>query len=280
MTATPEAPHPPPPANPELPEGVEREPRWPWWFSLAGFGIALGVTLVLGALIGVVAVVLGGDLDETSPAVTIGGAVVQYVAFIGAAVGLAYLRLPPRAWHFGFRRTRFWPALGWSALAFVSFFVLSAIYAVAIGVDEEQTTLDDLGADESTLSLVIAAVLIIVIAPVAEEFFFRGFFYRSLRTSLPTWGAALIAGGLFGLTHVFTGVYAVPPLILFGILLCLLYEQTGSLYPPIALHAFNNTLSFLLGTEAVALSLALGAVTIAGCILVPRYAWRTAPAAR
>jgi membrane protease YdiL (CAAX protease family) len=271
--------HPPPPAAPELPDGVQREPRWPWWFSLAGFGIALGATLVLGALLGVVALLLGGDIDETGPAITVGGALIQYVAFVGAAVGLAHLRLRPRAWHFGFRRTRFWPALGWSALAFFCFFVLSALYALVLDVDQEQTTLDDLGADESTLSLVIAAVLIIVIAPVAEEFFFRGFFYGSLRTSLPTWAAALIAGTLFGLTHVFTGVAAVPPLILFGVLLCLLYQQTGSLYPPIALHAFNNTISFMIGTEAIALSLALGAVTIASCVVVPHFAWRTAPVA-
>ena len=274
MTATPEAPHPPPPANPELPDGVEREPRWPWWFSVAGFGAAFVATGIL-----VLPILLLAD-DASSPAVTIGGAAVQYGTFIAVAIGFAYIRSRPRAWHFGFRRTRFWPALGWSALGFVSFFVLSAIYSVALGMDEEQTTLDDLGADESTLSLVIAAALVIVIAPVVEEFFFRGFFYRSLRGSLPAWGAALITGGVFGLVHLPTGAAAVPPLIVFGVILCLLYERTGSLYAPIALHAFNNTLSFLIGTEAVALSLVLGAVTIGACVLVPRYAWRAAPAAR
>ena len=274
MTATPEAPHPPPPAHPELPDGVAREPRWPWWFSIAGFAAAFVATAILVIPI----ILLAGD--SSGAAATVGGAVVQYGAFIAVAIGFAYIRLRPRAWHFGFRRTRFWPALGWSALGFVSFFVLSAIYAVALGVDEEQTTLDDLGADESALMLAIAAVLVIVIAPVVEEFFFRGFFYRSLRGSLPAWGAALITGGVFGIIHLPTGAVAVPPLIIFGVILCLLYEQTGSLYPPIALHAFNNALSFLIGTEAVALSLSLGAVTIAACILVPRYAWRTAPAAR
>ena len=57
-----------------------------------------------------------------------------------------------------------------------------------------------------------------------------------------------------------------------------IYERTGSLYPVIALHAFNNMIAYMVGTEAYALSAALGAAMIAACVLVPRLAWRTAPA--
>ena len=39
----------------------------------------------------------------------------------------------------------------------------------------------DLGADEGTLGRIAAGFMVICIAPVAEEFFFRGFFYRALR---------------------------------------------------------------------------------------------------
>ena len=38
------------------------------------------------------------------------------------------------------------------------------------------------------------ALAVIVVAPVAEEIFFRAFFYRALRTRLPVWSAALIDG--------------------------------------------------------------------------------------
>ena len=34
------------------------------------------------------------------------------------------------------------------------------------------------------------------------------------------------------------------PLAFFGMVLCLLYERTGSLWPCIALHCANNTLAF------------------------------------
>ena len=39
-----------------------------------------------------------------------------------------------------------------------------------------------------------------------------------------------------------------PPLIVFGFLLALLYERTGSIIPGILLHMLNNTIA-LLGSE-------------------------------
>ena len=69
-----------------------------------------------------------------------------------------------------------------------------------------------------------------------------------------------------------------PSLTVLGIIFCLIYERTGSLYPVIALHAFNNMIAYIVGTDAVALSLSLGAAMIAACFLLPRLAWRGAPA--
>jgi len=54
---------------------------------------------------------------------------------------------------------------------------------------------------------------------------------RGLRTKLPVVPAALVGGLVFGGLHALTGITAVPPLIAFGFLLCLLYEKTGSVVP-------------------------------------------------
>jgi membrane protease YdiL (CAAX protease family) len=49
----------------------------------------------------------------------------------------------------------------------------------------------------------------------------------------------LIAGSLFGLIHIFAyPLNTIPIKIVFGILMCLLYERTGSLLPGIAVHSF------------------------------------------
>jgi membrane protease YdiL (CAAX protease family) len=122
-------------------------------------------------------------------------------------------------------------------------------------------------------------VLVIVLAPVVEEFFFRGFMYRALRTRMGVLAAAAVDGGLFGLIHATSGIDAVPVLCVLGFAFCLVYERTGSLYPVIALHAFNNALAYGVGTESGWLSAGLGLAVIAGCVVAPRFTARRPAAA-
>ena len=123
--------------------------------------------------------------------------------------------------------------------------------------------------------------MIICIAPIAEEFFFRGFFYRALRSRYSVLVAALIDGLLFGAIHFdFSSADAlliVPPLAALGFMFCLVYERTGSLYPVIALHALNNAIAFAVTIEDPGISLVLCPLVLLGCALVPR-AQRTAMA--
>ena len=87
------------------------------------------------------------------------------------------------------------------------------------------------------------------VAPVVEEFFFRGFFYRALRGRMSIAVAALIDGGVFGIIHFqfgsgVDGLLILPPLAVLGVLFCLVYEKTGTLLAPIGMHAFNNAVAF------------------------------------
>ena len=88
-------------------------------------------------------------------------------------------------------------------------------------------------------------LLIVIAAPISEEFCFRGMLFGGLRTRLPRIAAALISGAIFGGLHATTGVSAVPPLIVFGFVLALLYEKTGSIIPGILLHMLNNSVALL-----------------------------------
>lgn len=93
--------------------------------------------------------------------------------------------------------------------------------------------------EQSSLNIGLTAVTAVIIAPIVEEVFFRGFLYRSLRNRLPVFAAALIAGAMFGLAH--AGSYPVvtlPAKAFFGFVMCLLFERTGSLLPGIAIHSF------------------------------------------
>jgi membrane protease YdiL (CAAX protease family) len=123
-----------------------------------------------------------------------------------------------------------------------------------------------------------------VVAPVAEEFFFRGFFYRALRSRFSVAAAAITDGLLFGVIHYnFEGAEALlllPPLMLLGVIFCLVYEKTGSLFPVIGMHAFNNSVAYAVqADDGWQVSLAVGPVVLAACILAPRLFRPAAPPA-
>ncbi|AFY33968.1 CPBP family intramembrane glutamic endopeptidase [Calothrix sp. PCC 7507] len=84
----------------------------------------------------------------------------------------------------------------------------------------------------------LTAIAFIVVAPITEEFLFRGIILQRWASK---WGmpSALIASGvLFGILHAnFVG------LSLFGIVMGVLYIKTRTLLVPMACHAFNNSLA-------------------------------------
>ena len=261
----------------ELPGG-ERSPRWPAWFAPVGFAAAF---LVLAVVVGTLGAVVGVDSDDPAPEFTLTGTLIQDAVLLGTALLLARTVARPEPWQFGLRRVPFRPALGWAVAAGVSFYALTALYSVIVRPDGEQSIVEDLGADESTALLIATAVLVVGIAPFVEELFFRAFFYGALRSRFGMWTAAALAGLLFGAIH-YSGpdtLTLLPPLALLGTLLCLLYERTGSLYPAIGLHAFNNTVALSVQTDGdgVAAAVAIGLASLGACIALPRRQVRDAP---
>jgi uncharacterized protein len=262
-------PTPPPPERPELPEGAA--PRWPPWYAGVGFLVALILTLVV---VGIVAAATGASTTDSNPTFTVVATFLQGVIFIGTAVLFASFAGKPRPEQFGLRRTPFWPTVGWAALGLASFYILAGIYTAIVQPDTQQTVAQDLGADQGTVGLIAAGFMVICVAPVAEEFFFRGFFYRALRSRYSVLGAALIDGLLFGAIHwdfsTADGLLIVPPLAALGFTFCLVYERTGSLYPVIALHALNNAIAYAVAVEKPEVSLVLGPLMLLACAVVPR----------
>ena len=247
--------HPSPPQRPELPDGVEPTslaPDWRVWMGfsalLIGFvAAAVGaviLTLIGGAFDG--SVVASGKLANPSPAVNILATVVQDLCLIGAAVIFARIAGRPRPWDFGLRATRFWPAVGWGLVTWAAFLAVTLAWVNLVGAENTSEKLPtELGADKSRLALVCVGILVCVLAPLAEEFFFRGFFFTALRSWKGIWPAAVTTGLIFGAIHAGSSNIAfLVPLAFFGFALCLLYAKTGSIYPCIAIHAANNSIAF------------------------------------
>jgi membrane protease YdiL (CAAX protease family) len=132
-----------------------------------------------------------------------------------------------------------------TAIAYGGYFVCALVIAALVQPEQEDVT-RELGVDEGALAAVVAGVLIIGVAPFTEEMFFRGFMFAGMRRALPFAPAALIPSVIWGLFH-YTGADTwgvVLQLSVFGLWLSWLYERTGSIWPAIAVHAFNNAIAF------------------------------------
>lgn len=84
-----------------------------------------------------------------------------------------------------------------------------------------------------------------IIAPIAEELFFRGMVQTILGNFLGSrWSAILLTSLAFGLIH-FSQPYAIVALIFLAIIIGYSYEKTGSMLPPILIHALFNLKSLI-----------------------------------
>ncbi len=80
----------------------------------------------------------------------------------------------------------------------------------------------------------------VVIAPIAEEFFFRGLLQTLLlRLVHRRWLSIVLASLAFGAVH-FQQPHAMAALTVLALLIGYSYERTGSLVPPILIHAVFN----------------------------------------
>jgi membrane protease YdiL (CAAX protease family) len=236
--ASPSAGAPPPPP----PSGDER-PAWPLWTAFVALLSGLLCGTVLGSIVYVLADATG---SETDPLPT-GWSLLANLLFDGSLVGSAIVfarlgsgRVTPAM--FGLRPTRVWFAVKWAAAAGFVYIVLSGLWLGLLNLENETDEITKTLKDDPTVATVAGiAIFAVVVAPIVEELFFRGYVFTAMRDKLAPGWAAIATGLLFGLVHASgSPIGFLPPLALLGTLLCLVYWKTGSIYPTIALHCLNN----------------------------------------
>ena len=94
--------------------------------------------------------------------------------------------------------------------------------------------------------MALAVISVLILAPLAEEMFFRGVLYRIFKWAFApsrfgAFAAAVLSGVLFALIH--ADAYVFVPLALMGVFLCMAYEKGGSILSPILVHAAFNALN-------------------------------------
>ncbi len=146
----------------------------------------------------------------------------------------------------GLRREPPLRALGLGAVFFVAVLPpLAVVFTVysklchLVGIkDAPQPISDVLATSDSMIVVALIVIFAIIVAPVCEELFFRGFAYPALKQRWGIWVALTTVSAAFAVIHLH--LPSLGPLFALAIGLGLSYELTGSLLAPITMHALFN----------------------------------------
>jgi len=166
-----------------------------------------------------------------------------------ALIGLTYLRfIRPGVLtldELGLKRGRLGYNVGAGLLIGVGVLIISATIQGALqATGVRQTQLVDLQCvREFPFSGFLAVVLAGgLIAPMAEELYFRGYVFRSYLLMRGRLVAYLATSILFAVLHL--NLPALLPILVMSLVFCWAYERTGSIVPSMVGHALNNTIAF------------------------------------
>ncbi len=229
------------------PEDSSPLPDVPWTFleALLVFGVGL-----------LLAQVAGQGLPLVVDRVTAQGIFFPLTLAVLAATAAGYIRIvhPGRVGDLlGGTRPRGRHVLlgiGFGVVAFLAinlgFSILIQLVANLTG-GELPTVQENLR--EATRDPRIGAVVVgsaVLVAPIAEELFFRGMLFQALRTRLGTWPGIGVSGFLFGAAHLFGSedlggaLYTFVVLSAFGMFLAWALNRSGTIAVPILMHMTFN----------------------------------------
>jgi membrane protease YdiL (CAAX protease family) len=212
---------------PETPP--QENPPAPWSANDTWLGLFI--------LVAVVALTLGLQIFLSTESVS------QFILVI-----FEFLLLVPIAVIFLWRNVK-WTELGirrfqWRDVA-LGCGLLIAIYVIviinnlimlALGViTQAEAIFEVLGNLESPVLFVIVGV---ILAPVLEELFFRGFVFKGLREKYGWKAALVISSAIFSVFHL--QVATLLPMFLLGGLFAYLYQRTESVFPGMIMHFLVN----------------------------------------
>jgi membrane protease YdiL (CAAX protease family) len=91
--------------------------------------------------------------------------------------------------------------------------------------------------------LIFSTLIVVILGPVVEEVFFRGFTYNAIKRKWGVKSAIALTSIVFAALH--GTLFGFAPILLLGFLLAYMYEKTGSLVPSITIHILHNGLMML-----------------------------------
>jgi membrane protease YdiL (CAAX protease family) len=228
----------PPPAPAPAPPAV----RWRdlALYLLGGFGLFFLISLALSAL-----------FHDTNIYTSFALYLANFLTFAGAAYYFGLRRPGLTLADFGLRPfdPRWLAAALLLAAAVLPLRAGAALLAEALtggSLTDMQSRLDIIApSGPLAVNFVVTLLGVGVLAPIAEELYFRGLIHRWFRSRFAFWPAVLLSSGLFALGH-FDSIAVVASTFFLGIVLAVVFERGRSLWLPILIHMINNSLAVVL----------------------------------
>lgn len=209
---------------------TETTPSVPWtvgetWLGLALMVLVVGVMAVLTAL-----------LPSDGPARSLALVLMEPFLVLPVAIVLGRRRTSWR--HLGFRKFPLdMVALSLGILLLIyPLILLHNLVLVWLGVQTQGDSITELYQALGTpLPFLLATV---ILAPLSEEIFFRGFLFPGLRQKHGWVKAMLISSAIFALFHLQPAAFI--PTFLLGCVLAYAFQRSSSIWPGVILHFLIN----------------------------------------
>lgn len=180
-----------------------------------------------------------------TPAVLIASMIFQFL-IMGMVLAFVTWRVKISEW-LGLR-WRLWPlAIPIAIVTLFAMWFLMGGLALAgwnkwleesLGIESMQEAVKVFQEVKDPLVIALMAVTAVIVAPLAEEVVFRGYLYPAAKRFCGPAGAIVFSSLVFAAAH--GHVVALLPLFILAVVLCLIYEFTGSIWSCMAVHFLFN----------------------------------------
>lgn len=226
------------------------------WSPTGAVVLLLSVVLVAAGLTGLVLFGIGSIADLPLHGTALVGMTLFYLLLVmglvvstrlthnGTAANTLVLRSP--GW-------RLWQYVAFGLITVVALIVLQQLLVYLTGlftgerpdIARDLDPLRDLQPERPPI-LFLLVLLAVVMAPLAEEFVFRGLLFTALRnTRLGTLGSAIVLSAIFAVLHWGYSSQNLVALMGLGLLFAYIVWRTGSLWPAVVGHAANNLVAVM-----------------------------------
>lgn len=220
-------------------------PAWGWRDCAVGLGVAVAALVLIVAVLSLFVTRGGGDRSVRELLLGLGATLAFEVSLFAIALALTAGKYGggPRVLGWLPRRPDAW--IGWTLLALALSYLTLGVYTAVTsfpalhGLQPKSNVPTGLFDHRATIAL--AVFLTVIVAPIVEETFFRGFIFNGLRRSLGFSGAATLSGVLFAVAHTSPGL--IIPFTVIGVIFAYLYRRTGTLWTSMSAHMLFNLVS-------------------------------------